>query len=130
MITHIVKGIMLGGIKNFAKQLDVSPNRVQLLIFTETEDANPQYKVCVDGKSVRVVDFNEVLGVKIDLLGRQAMAKPFISQKMMGIANEQSTYPQNIYIFIYPKDDVNDVGLISYKNKQVISKFQLEELFK
>ena len=59
------KKIMLEAIKRYAKENDVSSERVQLLIYTDNSELEPKYKVMVDNKELKKVSFNDILNVNV-----------------------------------------------------------------
>jgi hypothetical protein len=70
--------IMLKAIKNFAKEFEVAETKTQLMIQSSDEQCTPTYKVLVDNKVKKEVTFNQILNVKLDFLGREIIATPFI----------------------------------------------------
>ena len=71
--------ILSKAIERYAKENEVSNERVQLLIYTDNPDLEPKYKVLLDNKPLKEVSFNEILNVKLDFLGREFIATPFIT---------------------------------------------------
>ena len=96
---------------NVEKQTQVSNERVQLLIYTDNPDLEPKYKVLLDNKPLKEVSFNEILNVKLDFLGREFIATPFITNTIKRLMNESSCDFNEVNVLIYPRDKTEDINL-------------------
>ena len=121
---------MRDGIIRYAQENAVDNLSLQLLIFTNDENATPKYKYCVEGVPKKEVTFNDILNLKYDLMNREAFAKPFIQESLLKFSDELNCKPMDLLIFIYSKDkDCSEVGLYLYKDKKPAKKMELKELF-
>ena len=121
---------MRDGIIRYAQENAVDNLSLQLLIFTNDENATPKYKYCVEGVPKKEVTFNDILNLKYDLMNREAFAKPFIQESLLKFSDELNCKATDLLIFIYSKDkDCSEVGLYLYKDKKPAKKMELKELF-
>ena len=83
------KRVMSNAISRFAKEFGASTNDVQILMSLDAEkDLN--LKSCLGYKPQKQITFNEVLGVKIDLLGYGKVAIPFLKNAISKLESENS----------------------------------------
>lgn len=129
MIEEIVSKTMRNGIVRFAEAAGVPPTQSQLMIFTKSGEVMPSYKSVLYSKgAVREVSFNEILGVKVDLLNREAIAAPFIAKSMARYADELGVPPTKIFIMVLVVNDKQDIRLALYKGKEYQRPLQLSEV--
>ena len=127
MVEAIVKKIMLNGIRNFEKKYNVP--QVQIKV-TNDVDGFVFYDICINFKSVERVTFLQIMDKKMDLLGYQALANPFMKKSLELYAKEHNEDLSNVCAFIIEVN--NNIGLAfyhAYKNgKSVSLKKHLEDL--
>jgi hypothetical protein len=104
-IQKTTSNIMLTAIKNFAKEFEVEETKTQLMINASDENCTPIYKVLVDNKVKKQVTFNEILNVKLDFLGREIIASPFIASSLRKLRREQGCGFEDLSILIYKQKD-------------------------
>jgi|TARA_R110000822_G_scaffold47109_4_gene125145 hypothetical protein len=124
------KKIMLEAIKRYAKENDVSSERVQLLIYTDNSELEPKYKVMVDNKELKKVSFNDILNVKLDFLGREMIATPFITNTINKLMRESECEYNEVNVLVYPKEkELNLYFFVGTKpNKPIDLKYVFNEL--
>jgi hypothetical protein len=104
-IQKTTSNIMLNAIKNFAKEFDVAETSTQLMINASDENCSPTYKVLVNNKVKKEVTFNQILNVKLDFLGREIIATPFISSSLRKLRREQGCGFEDLNILIYKQKE-------------------------
>ena len=100
-IQKITKQIMLKGISNFSKEFEVESTQIQLMILASNENCSPKYQLLLNNKVVREVTFNQILNVKLDFLGREIIASPFIAGSLRKLRNEQECSWEDVRVLIY-----------------------------
>ena len=109
------KKIMKDAIERYASENEVTKERIQLLIFTDHPDLVPRYKVLKDNKELKQVTFNEILNVKLDFLGREILATPFITTTIRRLMRESNCEWKEVNVLIYQTDKNDDVNLFFFK---------------
>ena len=94
------KKIMKDAIERYASENEVTKERIQLLIFTDNPDLVPRYKVLKDNKELKQVTFNEILNVKLDFLGREILATPFITTTIRRLMRESNCEWKEVNVLI------------------------------
>ena len=124
------KKIMSVAIKRYSEEEKVETNQVQLLISTDDPDCEPQYQVLIHNKPVKKVSFNEILNVKLDFLGRELIATPFItsSLKKMIRANNCSYEEANVLIYATDKE-AEDIQLYFFVNHTATQSMTFTDIF-
>ena len=126
------KNVMRNAIKNFANENDVSNERVQLLIYSDNPELEPKYKLLLDNKPLKEVSFNEILNVKLDFLGREIIATPFITNTIKRLMRESNCQYNEVNILIYQQDKTDDINLYFFigtiPNKAISFQYLFNEL--
>ena len=123
------KDILRNAIKNFALENEVGNKQSQILIFTEDiEECIPRYKVLKDNKAIKEVSFNELLNVKIDFLGREMIATPFMAKTIRRLSMEQNITPDQVKVLIWSKGE-SDVSIYFFANKEPIKEITFDYIF-
>ena len=121
--------IMLNAIKSFAKKDSVPQTEAQFLISTEDiESCIPKYLYMLKHFPQRFVNFNEILGVKIDFLGRELVAQPFIARTIKRLSKEEEISPLKVKVLIYSKGE-DDVSLYFFADKKPIKELTFDYIF-
>jgi hypothetical protein len=121
MVHAIVKKIMLKGIKKYAKVYEVPENEVQIKV---TNDVNGYvfYSICIGFKFKEVVTFLQIMDSRIDLLGYQQIANPFMKKSLEMYAKDTNDEIENVCSFIIKVHE--NIGLAfynGYKNGKSMS---------
>jgi hypothetical protein len=127
MIKEIVERIMRTGIIRFAEKAGVPVSQSQLVIFCKDDSGAPHYKSLIQGRRSEDVEFNEILGVKVDLLNRQAIATPFIQQSILRYSAELSIPVSRMYIMVF-LDESSQVRLHLYNGSTPIRPIHLQDI--
>jgi|TARA_R110000868_G_scaffold283616_1_gene544049 hypothetical protein len=131
MVAEYVKGIMQKGITRFAKELKRTNDEVQILIAWNAEEGRPRFKKMVVGMPNQDITFNDVLGVRFDILNREELVVDFITKTMESQAEELQCYKEQLYIVIALLEDAegfDEVKLNLFKGNESIKELQLESL--
>lgn len=125
------KNIMANAIKNFAKESNLDIKEVQFLISTDDEKScTPKYRFLIKHKPQREVSFNEILNVKVDFLGREMIASPFIANTIRRLSKENECSTLDVNVLIYSQDpDVKEVLMYCFNKEQAIKPITFDYLF-
>jgi hypothetical protein len=99
------KRVMSNAISRFAKEFGASSNDVQILMSLDAEK-DLKLKACLGYKPQKQINFNEVLGVKIDLLGYGKVAIPFLKNAISKLESENSLSKGFVFA-VYQSDEVS-----------------------
>lgn len=129
-IQKTTSNIMLTAIKNFAKEFEVAETKTQLMINASDENCTPIYKVLVDNKVKKQVTFNEILNVKLDFLGREIIASPFIASSLRKLRREQGCGFEELNILIYKQKEEQQIpNLYFFEGSKPIKPITFDYLF-
>jgi len=129
-IQKTTSNIMLTAIKNFAKEFEVEETKTQLMINASDDNCTPIYKVLVDNKVKKQVTFNEILNVKLDFLGREIIASPFIASSLRKLRREQGCGFEDLSILIYKQKDEQTIpNLYFFEGVKPIKPITFDYLF-
>lgn len=129
-IQKTTSNIMLNAIKNFAKEFEVAETSTQLMINASDENCTPIYKVLVDNKVKKQVTFNEILNVKLDFLGREIIATPFIASSLRKLRREQGCGFQDLNILIYKQKEEQQIpNLYFFEGSKPVKPITFDYLF-
>jgi hypothetical protein len=129
MVQAIVKKIMSKGIRKYAKVYEVPENEIQIKV---TNDANGYvfYTICKNFKETERVTFLQIMDAKIDLLGYQQLANPFMKKSIEMYAKDTDDEIENVCSFIMIVKE--NIGLAFYNKykcgKTIALSKHLEEL--
>ena len=129
-IQKTTSNIMLTAIKNFAKEFEVAETKTQLMINASDENCTPIYKVLVDNKVKKQVTFNQILNVKLDFLGREIIATPFIASSLRKLRREQGCGFEELNILIYKQKEEQQIpNLYFFEGSKPIKPITFDYLF-
>lgn len=129
-IQKTTSDIMLNAIKNFSKEYGVAETQTQLMIKASDEQCTPTYKVLVDHKVKKDVTFNQILNVKLDFLGRELIATPFISSSLRKLRREQGCGYEDVSVLIYKqKEEQTTPNLYFFEGVKPIKPITFDYLF-
>jgi hypothetical protein len=111
MVEAIVKKIMLKGIKKYAKVYGVPDNEVQIKV-TNDADGYVFYTICMNFQEKERVTFLQIMDARIDLLGYQQIANPFMKKSIEMYAKDTEDDLINVCSFIMIVKD--NIGLAFY----------------
>lgn len=129
-IQKTTSDIMLNAIKNFSKEYGVAETQTQLMIKASDEQCTPTYRVLVDNKVKKDVTFNQILNVKLDFLGRELIATPFISSSLRKLRREQGCGYEDVSVLIYKqKEEQTTPNLYFFEGVKPIKPITFDYLF-
>jgi hypothetical protein len=124
------KGIMLSAINNFSKEFEVETTKTQLMIKASDENCTPKYQLLLNNKVVRDVTFNEILNLKIDFLGREMIATPFIASSLRKLRNEHECGWEEINVLIYKEKQEQDFpNMYFFQGSKPIKPITMDYIF-
>ena len=122
--------VMLNAIKNFSVEYGVEETQTQLMIKALDEDCTPTYQVLVNNKVKKEVTFNEILNVKLDFLGREIIATPFISSSLRKLRREHNCEYQDVNVLIYKqKKEQSHPNLYFFEGVIPVKPMTLKDIF-
>jgi hypothetical protein len=108
-------GIMRKAIQNFAKEHNVDNTKSAVLISTKDEaNSTPIYTLLINNIPKGEVSFNQILNVKIDFLGREIIASPFIANTIRRLARENECSVLDVNVLVYTQDENADKVLLYF----------------
>lgn len=129
MVQAIVKKIMSKGIRKYAKVYEVAENEIQIKV-TNDADGYVFYTICMNFKEKERVSFLQIMDAKIDLLGYQQLANPFMKKSIEMYAKDTDDEIENVCSFIMIVRE--NIGLAFYNKykcgKTIALSKHLEEL--
>ena len=129
-IQKTTSNIMLTAIKNFAKEFEVAETETQQKINASDENCTPIYKVFVNNKVKKQDTFNEILNVKLDFLGREIIATPFIASSLRKLRREQGCGFEELSILIYKQKEEQTIpNLYFFEGIKPIKPITFDYLF-
>ena len=124
------KGIMLSAINNFSKEFEVETTKTQLMIKASDENCTPKYQLLLNNKVVRDITFNEILNLKIDFLGREMIATPFIASSLRKLRNEHECGWEEVAVLIYKEKQEQDFpNMYFFQGSKPIKPITMDYIF-
>lgn len=124
------KDIMLSAINNFSKEFEVETTKTQLMIKASDENCTPKYQVLLNNKVVRDVTFNEILNLKIDFLGREIIASPFIASSLRKLRNEHECGWEELNVLIYKqKEEQDSPNMYFFQGSKPVKPITMDYIF-
>jgi hypothetical protein len=124
------KGIMLSAINNFSKEFEVETTKTQLMIKASDENCTPKYQLLLNNKVVIDITFNEILNLKIDFLGREMIASPFIARSLRKLRNEHECGWEEVNVLIYKEKQEQDFpNMYFFQGSKPIKPITMDYIF-
>ena len=98
------KSVMANALMRYANENNTDYTQSQILICSDSPECTPSYKILKNHKILKDVTFNDLLNVKIDFLGRELVATPFIKNCIKRITKENSCNFNEVNVLVYSKD--------------------------
>lgn len=119
---------MLGGIRRYAEKYGVIDLECQIQILPLNQGVF--YKMCKNWNAVERVEFVQIMGKKIDLLGFEALSAPFMRNSLEKFSEELSTDLEqtSVMLAIHPKNP-NEIVLAVYEGKKPLKTLTLATHF-
>lgn len=129
-IQKSTQDVMINAISNFARKYEVKTTELQLMIKASDENCTPIYQVLVHNKKKKDVTFNEILDVKLDFLGREIIASPFIASALRKLRNEHECHYSDLNVMIYKQREEQDYpNMYFFKSTEPIKPITMEYIF-
>jgi len=129
MIVAQTKKIMTKAIDRYAEVYGVDKSNVQLMIRPKNNEFAPTYDICKEYRKVEEVTFSQILNIKLDFLGREMIATPFIKNSLVRMSKETQTNWKDINVIIYYNNTKDDILMYLFTNKQPNKPITFEYLF-
>lgn len=94
MIFQKTQKIMNTGIGKYSRINEVTEEQTQILVKAESDD-KVNYSICKEWKPLEEVTFKQIMDVRVDILGFEMLASPFLRKSV------------NMYSKYYESDDIN-----------------------
>lgn len=124
MVQVIVKKIMITGLTKYAKAYNVPISEVQIKVTNDIE-STVNYEICLQNKIVEKVRFINIMDKKIDFLGYESVANPFLKKSLEMFSKEINVELQDVCSHIIMYVDANGVSQIGLqffnKNEKIKS---------
>jgi len=129
-IVKTTQDVMITAIGNFAKEYGVAETQTQLMIRANDDDCSPYYQVLVNNKVQKRVTFNEILNVKLDFLGREIIASPFIASALRRLRRDEGCGYEEISVLIYKqKREQTAPNLYFFKGTTPVKPITMDFIF-
>ena len=129
-VQKITEEIMVNAINRFAKDNGVNSVNVQLMIKASDEDCSPRYQLLINNRYQQDLTFNEILNVKLDFLGREIIARPFIASSLRRLRREHPCDYQDVNILIYKaKEEHTNPSLYFFEGTKAVKKIGMDYIF-
>jgi hypothetical protein len=129
MIGQIVEGTMRKALLRLAKERGTAANENQIIIGWNAERECLKYYI-VGGSGSKEVTFNEILGVKFDLMNREFVVSEFITKRFDSFSKTYECEKKSLFVYIFlEKGNDDDIKLCLYKGANKVKDIELEELF-
>ena len=126
MILGKTQKIMKTGISKYSKELEITKDSTQILV-TSNETDGVDYQICNSWCPTLKVSFKDIMDVRVDLLGFEMMASPFLRKSVDMYADYYNTLPKEINLFIFEKN--NKIGVGVYERTSFREAISLEKQF-
>lgn len=126
MIFQKTQKIMNTGIAKYSRINEVTEEQTQILVKAEGED-KVNYTICSEWKPKQSVSFKEIMDVRVDLLGFEMLASPFLRKSVDMYSNYYKTNSNDMNLFIFKKD--SKLGLAVYEKNNFKEILTLEKQF-
>jgi hypothetical protein len=129
-VQKITEEIMINAINRYAKEHNVDSVKTQLMIKASDEDCTPKYQLLLNNKYERDLTFNQILNVKLDFLGREIIATPFIASALRRLRREHPCNYNEINILIYKqKEENSSPSLYFFEGSKAVKPIGMDYIF-
>jgi hypothetical protein len=124
MIFQKTQKIMNTGIGKYSRINEVTEEQTQILVKAEG-DEKVNYTICKEWKPLEVVSFKQIMDVRVDILGFEMLASPFLRKSV----DMYSKYYESddVNLFIFKKD--SKLGIAVYEKNNFKEILTLEKQF-
>ena len=117
---------MLGGICKYANLYRAEEKEVQIRV-TKDQNSGLNYEICQGWQPKEMVTFKDILNKKIDILGYEQLATPFLIKSIDLYKKEFSLEDEKTSIFLFNRN--NKVGLAVFEEKKNLKLITLSKHF-
>jgi hypothetical protein len=126
MIFGKTQKIMKTGILKYSKEFETTKDNTQILVRADEGDG-VNYTMCNNWKPKNEVSFKDIMDVRVDLLGFEMMASPFLRKSVDMYSKYYDTSNSQINLFIFEKSD--KIGVAVYEGTKFKETLTLEKQF-
>ena len=126
MIFGKTQKIMKTGISKYSKEFETTKENTQILVRANEGDG-VNYTMCNSWKPQNEVTFKDIMDVRVDLLGFEMMASPFLRKSVDMYSKHYDTSNSQINLFIFEKSD--KIGVAVYEGTKFKETLTLEKQF-
>lgn len=126
MVQQITSKIMLGGICKYANIYQTEEKQVQIRV-SKAPNNELNYEICQEWQPKEQVTFKDILNKKIDILGYEQLATPFLIKSLDLYQKEFSTEEEKLSIFLFNRND--KVGIAVFEEKKNLKLITLSKHF-
>jgi len=126
MIFGKTQKIMKTGISKYSKEFETTKENTQILVRANEGDG-VNYTMCNNWKPKNEVSFKDIMDVRVDLLGFEMMASPFLRKSVDMYAKYYNASNSQINLFIFEKSD--KIGVAVYEDTKFKETLTLERQF-
>ena len=123
MIFGKTQKIMKTGIAKYSKEFETTNENTQILVRADEGDG-VSYTMCNNWKPINEVSFKDIMDVRVDLLGFEMMASPFLRKSVDMYSKYYEALDSKINLFIFDK-----VGVAVYEGTKFKETLTLEKQF-
>ena len=124
------KDVMRNAIIRFAEENEIDNTESQIMICSDDPECLPSYKVLKSYKPQKDITFKELLNVKVDFLGREIIATPFIKNCIKRLTKENSCTYKDINVVVYSKDqECKNIKMYLFVNHKPTKELTFDYLF-
>tara|TARA_R110000782_G_scaffold49136_1_gene107068 strand:- start:519 stop:917 length:399 start_codon:yes stop_codon:yes gene_type:complete len=127
MIFGKTQKIMKTGIAKYSKEFEITKDNTQILITAQEKEGALTFKMCNGWNPKKRVGFKDIMDVRVDMLGFEIMASPFLSKSVEMYAKYYDVLVKDINLFIFEKSD--KVGVAVYEGTKFKETLTLEKQF-
>ena len=117
---------MKTGISKYSKEFETTKENTQILVRANEGDG-VKYTMCNNWKPKNEVSFKDIMDVRVDLLGFEMMASPFLRKSVDMYAKYYNASNSQINLFIFEKSD--KIGVAVYEDTKFKETLTLEKQF-
>ena len=129
-VQKITEDIMINAINRFAKSYNIESTKTQLMIKASDEDCAPRYQLLLNNRFEKDLTFNEILNVKLDFLGREIIATPFIASSLRRLRREHPCDYRDVNILIYKaKEENKNPSLYFFEGTKAVKPIGMDYIF-
>lgn len=126
MIFSKTQKIMKTGIAKYSKLLEATKEDTQILVKSDEADG-VNYLMCNKWNPKQKVSFKDIMDVKVDLLGFEGLASPFLRKSIDMYAKYYNALPEEMSLFIFERS--GKIGIAIYQKTSFKETISLEKQF-